>query len=55
MLFLERDKLVEEYKVWLKENPQVEDCPFNVVTFLDSRMLLTKPRDKEASSKTEMK
>lgn len=46
MLFSERDKLAEEYKIWLKENPQVEDCPFNVVTFLDSRNLLINKRNK---------
>ena len=56
MLFSERNKLAEEYKVWLEENPQVEDCPLNVVTFLDSRMLLINSKEKEEiSSKTEMK
>lgn len=50
MLFSERNKLAEEYKVWLKENPEIEDCPFNVVTFLDSRNLLINPSHKEEIS-----
>lgn len=34
VLFSERNKLSEEYKLWLNENPQAEDSPFNVITFL---------------------
>ena len=50
MLFSERNKLAEEYKVWLKENPEIEDCVFNVVTFLDSRNLLINLNHKEKIS-----
>ena len=34
VLFKERKELEEQYKQWLEENPEVKDCPFNVITFL---------------------
>ena len=34
ILFGDRKKIEEAYKEWLKENPQVEDCPFNVISFM---------------------
>ncbi len=55
MLFSERNKLSEEYKLWLNENPQAEDSPFNVITFLDSRNLLRNFKNKEqTNSESEM-
>lgn len=36
--------------MWLKESPKIEDCPFNVVTFLDSRNILINPGDREEIS-----
>ena len=55
VLFSERNKLSEEYKLWLNENPQAEDSPFNVITFLDSRNLLRNFKNKEqTNSESEM-
>lgn len=34
VLFGDRKKIEEAYKEWLKENPQVADCPFNVISFM---------------------
>lgn len=34
VLFGDRKKIEEAYKGWLKENPQVADCPFNVISFM---------------------
>lgn len=34
VLFGDRKKIEEAYKKWLKENPQVADCPFNVISFM---------------------
>lgn len=34
VLFGDRKKIEESYKEWLKENSQVADCPFNVISFM---------------------
>lgn len=34
ILFGDRKKIEEAYKEWLKENPQVADYPFNVISFM---------------------
>lgn len=34
ILFGDRKKIEEAYKELLKENPQVADCPFNVISFM---------------------
>lgn len=34
VLFGDRKKIEDAYKEWLKENPQVTDCPFNVISFM---------------------
>lgn len=34
VLFGDRKKIEEAYKEWLKDNPQVADCPFNVISFM---------------------
>ena len=34
VLFRDRKKIEEAYKEWLKENPQVTDSPFNVISFM---------------------
>ena len=51
--FTDRYKLNEIYKEWIKENPSVKDCSFNVITFF-SRIIdvrkarkFIKERDKE--------
>lgn len=36
MLYSEREKLADEYKAWLKKETSAMDCPYNVITFLDS-------------------
>jgi len=38
--FSTREKLVKEYYDWLKENPTVEDCAFNLISFLESKYYL---------------
>jgi hypothetical protein len=40
LLFSKRKELEKEYYEWLYQNKIVKDCPFNVVTFLDSKGLL---------------
>ena len=50
MLFSERNKLAEEYKLWLNENPRAEDSPFNVISFLDSINLLRNFKNKEQTN-----
>lgn len=44
MLFSERKRIAEEYELWLKENPFIEDCIFSVLSFLDWKGYL-KPQD----------
>ena len=34
ILFSDRKKIEDEYKEWLKENPEVTDSPFNVISFM---------------------
>lgn len=34
IFFSERKELADQYEQWLKENPQIKDCPFNVISFL---------------------
>ena len=34
IFFSDRKKIEEAYKEWLKENPQVADSPFNVISFM---------------------
>lgn len=40
ILFGDRKKIEEAYKEWLKENPQVADCPFNVISFMVGERLV---------------
>ena len=40
VLFGDRKKIEEAYKEWLKENPQVADCPFNVIPFMVGKGLV---------------
>ena len=35
ILFSERKELADQYNKWLEENPQVLDCPVNVIAFLE--------------------
>ena len=34
IFFGDRKKIADAYKKWLKENPTVKDCPFNVISFM---------------------
>lgn len=34
IFFSDRKKIEEAYKEWLKENPEVADSPFNVISFM---------------------
>ena len=34
VFFSDRKKIEKAYKEWLKENPQVADSPFNVISFM---------------------
>ena len=40
VLFSDRKKIEEAYREWLKQNPQVSDCPFNVISFMASEGLV---------------
>ena len=34
VLFSDRKKIEEAYEEWLKENPEVANSPFNVISFM---------------------
>lgn len=34
IFFGDRKKIADAYEKWLKENPEVKDCPFNMVSFM---------------------
>lgn len=36
MLFSERKELSDKYEKWLQEHEGVKDCPFNVISYLDT-------------------
>lgn len=36
-LFSDRRKMEQEYLAWLKENPEIKDCPFSVISFLEGQ------------------
>lgn len=33
--FKERKELEEQYYSWLRKHPEIDDCPFSVITFLE--------------------
>lgn len=45
MLFSRRKKLAEEYEEWVRQplgdGSKIKDCPLSVITFLDSKGLLS--------------
>lgn len=47
ILFSARKRLENAYKEWLKENPKMKDCPFNVISFLQINNLLDEIKVKE--------
>ena len=34
IFFSDRKKIVDAYEKWLKENPEIKDCSFNLVSFM---------------------
>lgn len=49
-LFSDRRKMEQEYLEWIKQNPEVKDCPFTVISFLEGAGYL---RDRRAVGKPE--
>lgn len=47
LLFSVRNKLAERYEKWLKEYPEIKDCPLNVISFLESEKLLDEKKVKQ--------
>ena len=43
--FSARKQMEQEYFAWIKENPEIKDCPFSVITFLESQGYL---KDRQA-------
>ena len=35
-LFSDRKKIEQEYLEWIKNNPRIKDCPFTLISFLES-------------------
>ena len=52
-LFSERKKLADQYEQWKKENPRILDCPFSVISFLESIGRLKDKQDMEADKCSE--
>lgn len=40
IFFSDRKKIEDAYREWLRENPNIKDCPINVVTFMEIKGLL---------------
>lgn len=38
--FSDRKKLTTEYEKWLSQEPELKDCAFNVISFLEGKGLL---------------
>lgn len=38
--FSDRKKLTTEYEKWLAQEPELKDCAFNVISFLENKGLL---------------
>ena len=34
VFFGDRKKIVDAYEEWLKENPEIKDCPMSLVAFM---------------------
>lgn len=49
-LFSDRRKIEQEYLEWIKQNPEIKDCPFTVISFLEGAGYL---RDRRAVGKPE--
>lgn len=46
LLFSVRNKLAERYEKWLKEYPEIKNCPLNMISFLTSEKLLDEEKVK---------
>lgn len=53
LLFTRRKKLEEAYRKWLSENPQVKDCAFSCISFLELNNLINIDRALEFIEKME--
>ena len=53
LLFGKRKKLEEAYRKWLSENPQVKDCAFNCISFLELNNLINVEKALEFIEKME--
>ena len=47
LLFNVRNKLAERYENWLKEYPEIKNCPLSVISFLVSEKLLDEEKVKQ--------
>lgn len=48
-LFNDRYKIADEYTKWLLVNPEVKDCAFSVISFLEGRGLLKDIKDNNSN------
>lgn len=53
LLFGKRKKLEEAYRKWLLENPQIEDCAFSFISFLELNNLINVEKALEFIEKME--
>ena len=44
ILFKQRKQIQTEYEQWLKNNPDILDCPFNVISFLAIKQWLNEEK-----------
>lgn len=40
LLFGDRKKIADAYEKWMKENPEIKDCPLSVVSFMEGMGLV---------------
>lgn len=40
IFFSDRKKIANAYEEWLRENPNIKDCPENLVAFMEIKGLL---------------
>ena len=43
--YSERARMAVEYEEWLKEHPEIKDCPLSVISFLEIKGALKNIRD----------
>lgn len=40
MLFSDRKNIADAYEEWIKEHPDIQDCPINLITFMEMNNLV---------------